>query len=159
MLSAFVAVAEHRNFTKASALLGVSPSTLSQSIRSFEERSGVRLLNRTSRSVALTEVGEQLLVHAQPGLDGIDKAIDAVNSFRDKPIGTHGNHNFLDALACPNVGIGPADDDIAVSIVDVHFKFYFRKFGQELRQQRTDSCNGRQPLAMLSRSVFSINSA
>jgi DNA-binding transcriptional LysR family regulator len=87
-LSAFVAVAEHRNFTRAAAQLGVSPSTLSQTIRSFEERLGVRLLNRTTRSVALTEAGERLLLNAQPVLDGIDKAIEAVNSFRDKPIGT-----------------------------------------------------------------------
>src|SRR5262249_58772635 len=87
-LSAFVAVAEHRNFTKAAAQLGVSPSTLSQTVRSFEERLGVRLLNRTTRSVALTEAGERLLVNAQPVLDGIDNAIEAVNSFRDKPIGT-----------------------------------------------------------------------
>jgi DNA-binding transcriptional LysR family regulator len=87
-LSAFVAVAEHRNFTRAAAQLGISPSTLSQTIRSFEERLGVRLLNRTTRSVALTEAGERLVVQAQPVLDGIDNAIEAVNSFRDKPIGT-----------------------------------------------------------------------
>jgi DNA-binding transcriptional LysR family regulator len=87
-LSAFVAVAEHRNFTRAAAQLGVSPSTLSQTVRSFEERLGVRLLNRTTRSVALTEAGERLLADAQPILDGIDKAIEAVNSFRDKPIVT-----------------------------------------------------------------------
>jgi DNA-binding transcriptional LysR family regulator len=87
-LSAFVTVAEHRNFTKAAAQLGVSPSTLSQTVRSFEERLGVRLLNRTTRSVSLTEAGERLLADAQPVLDRIDKAIDAVNSFRDKPIGT-----------------------------------------------------------------------
>src|SRR6516162_8037882 len=87
-LSAFVAVAEHRNFTKAAAQLGVSPSTLSQTVRSFEERLGVRLLNRTTRSVALTEAGERLLNDAQPILDGVDKAIGAINSFRDKPMGT-----------------------------------------------------------------------
>jgi DNA-binding transcriptional LysR family regulator len=86
-LSAFVAVAQHRNFTKAATLLGVSPSTLSETVRSFEERLGVRLLNRTTRSVALTEAGERLLIDAQPLLNGIDKAIEAVNSFRDKPIG------------------------------------------------------------------------
>ena len=86
-LSAFVAVAEHRNFTKAATLLGVSPSTLSETVRSFEERLGVRLLNRITRSVALTEAGERLLIDAQPLLNGIDKAIEAVNSFRDKPIG------------------------------------------------------------------------
>lgn len=87
-LSAFVAVAEHRNFTKAAAQLGVSPSTLSQTIRSFEERLGVRLLNRTTRSVAPTEAGERLLSEAQPLLDGVDKAIESVNSFRDKPVGS-----------------------------------------------------------------------
>jgi DNA-binding transcriptional LysR family regulator len=87
-LSAFVAVAEQRNFTKAAAQLGISPSTLSQTVRSFEERLGVRLLNRTTRSVALTEAGERLLVDAQPVLDGVDKAIESVNSFRDKPIGS-----------------------------------------------------------------------
>jgi DNA-binding transcriptional LysR family regulator len=86
-LSTFVAVAEHRNFRAAAAQLGVSPSTLSQTIRSFEERLGVRLLNRTTRSVALTEAGERLLLDAQPILDGIDKSIEAVNSFRDKPVG------------------------------------------------------------------------
>jgi DNA-binding transcriptional LysR family regulator len=87
-LSAFVAVAEHRNFTRAAAQLGISPSTLSQTVRSFEERLGVRLLNRTTRSVALTEAGERLLVDAQPVLDGVERAIEAVNDFRDKPIGT-----------------------------------------------------------------------
>jgi|HubBroStandDraft_6_1064221.scaffolds.fasta_scaffold48059_3 DNA-binding transcriptional LysR family regulator len=87
-LSAFVAVAEHRNFTRAAAHLGISPSSLSQTIRSFEERLGVRLFNRTTRSVALTAAGERLLGDAQPVLDGIDKAIEGVNSFRDKPIGT-----------------------------------------------------------------------
>jgi DNA-binding transcriptional LysR family regulator len=87
-MSAFVAVAEHRNFTKAAAQLGISPPTLSQTIRSFEERLGVRLFNRTTRSVALTEAGERLLADALPVLDGMDKAMEAINSFRDKPIGT-----------------------------------------------------------------------
>src|ERR1700691_2678931 len=83
-MSAFVAVAEHRNFTKAAAQLGISPPTLSQIIRSFEERLGVRLFNRTTRSVALTEAGERLLADALPVLDGMDKAMEAINSFRDK---------------------------------------------------------------------------
>jgi DNA-binding transcriptional LysR family regulator len=87
-LSAFVTVAEHRNFTKAAAQLGISRSSLSQTIRSLEERLGVRLLNRTTRSVALTDAGERLLADTQPVLDGIDKAIEAINAFRDKPSGT-----------------------------------------------------------------------
>jgi DNA-binding transcriptional LysR family regulator len=86
-LSAFVAVAEHGNFTRAAAQLGISTPTLSQAIRKFEERLGVRLLNRTTRSVALTAAGERLLADAQPILDDICKAIEGVNAFRDKPIG------------------------------------------------------------------------
>src|ERR1700761_239225 len=86
-LSAFVAVAEHRNFRKAAAQLGMSPSGLSQTIHSLEERLGVRLFNRTTRSVALTEAGEHLLADAQPVLDGIDRAIESVNAFRATPSG------------------------------------------------------------------------
>jgi DNA-binding transcriptional LysR family regulator len=86
-LSAFVAVAEHASFTRAAAHLGIATATLSQSVRKFEERLGVRLLNRTTRSVSLTAAGERLLVDAQPILDGISQAIESVNAFRDKPMG------------------------------------------------------------------------
>ena len=86
-LSAFVAVAEHKNFRKAAAQLGISPSGLSQTIHALEERLGVRLFNRTTRSVALTEAGEHLFADAQPVLDGVDKAMESVNAFRDKPSG------------------------------------------------------------------------
>ena len=87
-LSAFVAVAEQRSFTKAATQLGISRASISGMVRSLEERLGVRLLNRTTRSVALTEAGEHLLVDAEPILDAIEKAIDHVNSHRDKPRGT-----------------------------------------------------------------------
>ena len=86
-LSAFVAVAEHRNFTKAAAHLGLSTPSLSQTVRSLETRLGVRLLNRTTRSVALTAAGARLLADMQPLLEGIDQAVDAVNQFRDTPMG------------------------------------------------------------------------
>jgi DNA-binding transcriptional LysR family regulator len=87
-LTAFVAVAQHRNFTKAATHLGLSPPSLSQTVRSLESRLGVRLLNRTTRSVALTAAGERLLAHMEPLLEGIDKAADAINQFRDKPMGS-----------------------------------------------------------------------
>ena len=87
-LTAFVAVAENRSFTKAASQLGITPPSLSFAIRSLEEQFGVRLFNRTTRSVALTEAGEQLLNNLSPALEGVDKAIDAVNEFRDKPTGT-----------------------------------------------------------------------
>jgi DNA-binding transcriptional LysR family regulator len=87
-LTAFVAVAEHRSFTKAASHLGITTPSLSYAIRSLEEQFGVRLLNRTTRSVALTDAGEQLLGHLSPVLEGVDRAIDAVNEFRDTPTGT-----------------------------------------------------------------------
>ena len=87
-LSAFVAVAEQRSFAKAAAQLGIAPSTLSQTIRALEERLGVRLLNRTTRSVAPTEAGERMLAQLQPAFEGVSKAVETVNDFRDKPMGT-----------------------------------------------------------------------
>jgi DNA-binding transcriptional LysR family regulator len=86
-LSAFVAVAEQRSFSKAAAQLGISRPGISEMVRSLEERLGVRLLNRTTRSVALTEAGERLLADAEPILDAIEKAVDHVNALRDKPSG------------------------------------------------------------------------
>jgi len=87
-LTAFVAVAEHSSFTKAAAQVGIALPTMSQTIRSLEEQLGVRLFNRTTRSVALTEAGERLLAEIQPVLDGMDHAIESVSSFRDKPMGS-----------------------------------------------------------------------
>ena len=87
-LVAFAAVARHRSFTKAAAQVGIALPTMSQTIRSLEDRLGVRLFNRTTRSVALTEAGERLLAEVQPILDGLDHALESVNSFRDTPMGT-----------------------------------------------------------------------
>jgi DNA-binding transcriptional LysR family regulator len=86
-LSVFVAVAEEASFTKAAKRLSVSTGTLSQSVRALEEQLGVRLLNRTTRSVAPTEAGERLLAQLRPLLDGFDAAIESVNAFRDRPAG------------------------------------------------------------------------
>jgi DNA-binding transcriptional LysR family regulator len=86
-LSAFVAVAEHTSFSKAAGKLGVSKARLSQTVRALEEQLGVRLLNRTTRSVALTEAGERFLAELRPLLDGFDAAIESVNAFRDRPAG------------------------------------------------------------------------
>jgi DNA-binding transcriptional LysR family regulator len=87
-LNAFVAAAEHQSFTRAAAALGLRTPALSQAIRSLEEKLGVRLLNRTTRSVSLTEPGEVLLTRVRPLMDGLDDAIAAVGPFRDTPTGT-----------------------------------------------------------------------
>jgi LysR family transcriptional regulator, regulator of peptidoglycan recycling len=86
-LSAFVAVAEHASFTKAAKQLHLSTATVSQTVRALEERLGVRLLNRTTRSVAPTEAGERLLAQLRPLLDDFESAVESVNAFRDKPAG------------------------------------------------------------------------
>src|SRR5258708_27561616 len=86
-MTAFVATAERSSFAKAAIQLGVSRSALSETIRGLEEKLGVRLLNRTTRSVALTEVGERLLAELRPALDSFEAAMESVNVFRDKPGG------------------------------------------------------------------------
>jgi DNA-binding transcriptional LysR family regulator len=87
-LVAFVAVARQRSFTGAAAKLNVSQSALSHTIRELEERLGVRLLTRTTRSVSPTEAGERLLRNIGPRLDEIETEIGAVCELRDKPAGT-----------------------------------------------------------------------
>jgi DNA-binding transcriptional LysR family regulator len=87
-LLAFRAVARERSFTRAAARIGVSPSALSHTIRGLEERLGVRLLTRTTRSVAPTEAGERFLAAIGPHFDGIEAEIAALSEFRDKPAGT-----------------------------------------------------------------------
>jgi DNA-binding transcriptional LysR family regulator len=87
-LTGFAAVAERGSFAKAAAVLGISTSTLSQAVRSLEERLGVRLFNRTTRSVALTEAGERLFRQIGPVLEQLEMSVEAVNSFRDRPTGT-----------------------------------------------------------------------
>ena len=87
VLSAFLTVAEERSFTRAAKQLGVSPSALSHAIRSLEERLGVRLLARTTRSVAPTEAGEQFIARLSPALADVRGALDQVTGLRAKPAG------------------------------------------------------------------------
>lgn len=87
-LHAFCLVARLRSFTRASAELNVSPSALSQSMRQLEAELGVRLLTRTTRQVAPTEAGEQLLERLAPALADLDSALDAVRQTQGRPAGT-----------------------------------------------------------------------
>jgi DNA-binding transcriptional LysR family regulator len=86
-LRAFAAVAEHGNFARAAARLGISASALSQTIRTLEERMGIRLLNRTTRSVAPSEAGQRLLSRLLPALADLDQAVADVSALRDTPAG------------------------------------------------------------------------
>src|SRR6266568_5065760 len=87
VLSAFLAVAEERSFTQAAKRLGVSTSAISHAMRGLEERFGVRLLARTTRSVAPTPAGEQLIARLRPALGDIRGAVDLITGLRDRPAG------------------------------------------------------------------------
>src|SRR5579871_4381571 len=87
-LLALVAVGRERSFTRAAARLGVSQSALSYTVRRLEARLGVRLLTRTTRSVAPTEAGERLLDTLRPALDSIGTQLASLLELRDKPAGT-----------------------------------------------------------------------
>src|SRR3974390_944015 len=87
-LQSFVVVARERSFTKAAAKLGVSQSALSHIMRELEERLGLRLLTRTTRSVAPTEAGERLLRTVGPRLEEIDAELTSLSDLRGKPAGT-----------------------------------------------------------------------
>jgi DNA-binding transcriptional LysR family regulator len=101
-LLAFIEVARELSFTRAAAKLGVSPSALSHSMRGLEERLGLRLLTRSTRSVALTAAGDRLLQSIGPRLDEIDAELAALGELRDKPAGTIritvDEHGFNSAL-------------------------------------------------------------
>lgn len=120
-LLAFVAVARERSFTRAAAQLGVSQSALSHTIRQLEDRLGVRLLTRTTRSVSPTEAGERLLETLGPRLDEIEAELEAISALRDKPAGTvrltMGDHVYRTIVQPKLAQLLPSYPDIKVEIV------------------------------------------
>lgn len=133
-LAAFVAIADRGNFSKAAAILGISTSTLSQTIRSLEERLGVRLLNRTTRSVALTEAGDRLLRQVHPALDELGNAVESISASRDTPagvlrlsVGSLAVGMVIDPIlpafraAYPDITLDIMVDDSLADIVNGHF--------------------------------------
>src|SRR5580658_10109813 len=119
-LLAFVAVAEERSFTRAAAKLGVSQSALSFTVRRLEGRLGVRLLNRTTRSVSPTEGGERLLRTLRPAFDQIDTELGALGALRDKPAGMvriTANDHVADTILWPAIfRLLPQFPDVKVEI-------------------------------------------
>jgi len=87
-LAMFLAVAEERSFTKAAAKLGISQSALSHTMRRLEAKLGLRLLTRTTRSVAPTEAGERLIETLRPALNDIDDRLASLTELRERPAGT-----------------------------------------------------------------------
>lgn len=133
-LRAFIAVASERSFTRAAARLGVSSSALSHTIRGLEERLGLRLLTRTTRSVSTTEAGERLYRSAAAHFDQIRAEIDALSELRDKPSGTirinastHAAETVLRSKLktflgnYPDIRIEVSLNDAFIDIVGEHF--------------------------------------
>ena len=119
-LQAFLAVARERSFTRAAAKLGVSQSALSHTIRGLEARLGLRLLTRTTRSVAPTEAGERLQRNVGPRFEEIEAELDSLSELRDKPAGTiritTGEH-AADTILWPTLAkLLPKYPDIKVEI-------------------------------------------
>lgn len=120
-LLAFLAVARERSFTRAAAQLGVSQSALSHTIRGLEERLGLRLLTRTTRSVAPTAAGERLVQRVGPRLEEIDSELAALSELRDKPAGviriTAGEHAAHAVLWPALEKLLPRYPDIKVEVI------------------------------------------
>ena len=129
-LRGFAAIAEQRSFTRAAEQLGVSSSALSQMVRGLEERLGVRVLNRTTRSVSLTEAGASLLTEVAPALASLSGAVDHARRAAGRPAGTVRLHCFHAAAemfvtpilaaftrAYPEIALDLTIDDTIVDIV------------------------------------------
>jgi DNA-binding transcriptional LysR family regulator len=145
-LAMFVAVARQGSFRKAAIQKGVAPSAVSHSIRSLEERLGVRLFHRTTRSVSLTDAGQRFLGDLQPAFAQIDQALEGLNFYRAAPfgtvrlnvpasIGTFVLHNVMGPLIKDNPGLhlDVVATDALVDIVEGGFDAGVR-FGESLSQ-------------------------
>lgn len=119
-LALFLVVAQQRSFTRAAAQLGISQPALSRAMRNLEERLGVRLLARTTRSVSPTEAGEHLLRVIAPRLEEIDSELTLLSEFRDKPAGrlriTAGEHAAITVMQPALAMLLPDNPDIHIEV-------------------------------------------
>ncbi|MBG0511623.1 LysR family transcriptional regulator [Agrobacterium sp. MOPV5] len=145
-LSTFLAVARFKSFKQAAVERGVAASAVSHAIRSLEERVGVRLFHRTTRSVSLTEAGERFMTELRPAFGQIERALDSLNSFRGTPFGTvrinmpnsiapYVLHDVMGPLVKQNPGLhlDIVATDRLIDIVDEGFDAGIR-FGERLMQ-------------------------
>lgn len=148
-LAAFDAVARHRSFRRAAEERGVTASAISHAVSNLEERVGIRLLNRTTRSVNLTDAGAMLLSQLSPAFGDIGSAMDALNQFRDTPFGkvrinapnSVAPFVFRSVMAPllaenPNLQLEIVATDRLVDIVDEGFDAGIR-LGESLREGMT----------------------
>lgn len=146
-LRAFLSVAQKRSFRAAAAELHVTPSAVSQSVRALEQRLGVRLLQRTTRSVGLTEIGERFVASLKPAFDGLDAAVESLGALRGRPSGllrlTALRSGYADVLrprlarflaAYPDLRIDVSLDEKLVDVVAEGFDAGLR-LGQSLDRE------------------------
>ncbi|WP_042695954.1 LysR family transcriptional regulator [Azospirillum sp. B506] len=135
-LNAFLTVAEEQSFTRAAARLGTSQSTLSHTIRRLETRIGVRLLTRTTRSVAPTEAGERLLATLRPALNSIGAQLASLTELRDRPAGTiritAGEH-------AANTVLWPALERLLPDYPDIHVELSLDSALADIVTERFDA--------------------
>src|SRR3954468_7117966 len=129
-------MARERSFTRAAAQLGVSPSALSQTMRALEERWGVRLLTRTTRSVAPTEAGEKLVATVGPHMEEIETGLAALSELRDKPAGTI-RLTAVDHAA--ETVLWPALADFLTKYPDIHIDLIVDNTLREIVSERFDA--------------------
>jgi len=133
---AFLVVARERSFTKAAAALGVTPSALSHSMRGLEEKLGLRLLTRTTRNVAPTQAGEQLMHSLEPLFEQISAEIEALSALRDKPAGTI-------RLSCTDDQIGwclrPMLSQFLSDYPDIRLELYVDHKFTDIIEERLDA--------------------
>jgi DNA-binding transcriptional LysR family regulator len=148
-LSAFDAVARHKSFRRAGEERGVTASAISHAVSNLEKRVGIRLLNRTTRSVSLTDAGTRLLAQLSPAFGEIGSALDALNQFRNTPFGKV-RINAPNSIAPfvlgpvigpllksnPNLQLEVVATDRLVDIVDEGFDAGIR-LGESLREGMT----------------------
>ena len=135
-LVAFLAVARERSFTRAAAQLGVSASALSHTIRKLEERVGVRLLTRTTRSVSPTEAGERLLRTIGPHFDEIHREVEGLSELRDKPAGTI---RITSADHPAQTILWPALEKLLPQYPDIHVEISVDDTLRDIAEERFDA--------------------
>ncbi|ANT50662.1 LysR substrate-binding domain-containing protein [Mesorhizobium amorphae] len=135
-LIAFAEAARQLNFTRAAAALGVSLPSFSQTLRGLEEKLGVRLLTRTTRSVSLTAAGEELLTNIVPILSGLDSVLDGLNKFRSA---TGGKLRILGSRTATTVLIAPLIGRFLARHPEIEFEILVEDLHLDLVEHRIDA--------------------
>jgi len=135
-LNALLTVAQEGSFTKAAAVLGLSQSALSHTIRRLETRIGVRLLTRTTRNVSATEAGERLLETLRPALDSIEAQLASVGELREKPAGTI---RITTSEHAASTVIWPALKDVLLAYPDINLELSIDSGFRDIVEERFDA--------------------